>query len=215
MLTKNQLSTLQKRLKATFAAHHFLFKSENIEDIAELLNLSVTQVESIINSPYFEQALYVWGKPFEIGDLKIAKLLWETLIENDEHVFSVEYPEEPFVFDEEQEPRRPILPNTFVATRLSDDQIRERLAEYQEFEGEIVRYDDFEIRGYHFWVYANFSDSIFSSVYAKMNVTTHLVVDVDDDVYLVAITDGKLTLTQDATNDDIILATDERLRVCL
>ncbi|MDE0636672.1 MAG: hypothetical protein OXI43_12605 [Candidatus Poribacteria bacterium] len=53
--------TLTKRLKTIFAAHHYVLVSDNITDIAAVLNLSIEQVESLMRSPYWRESLNYWG----------------------------------------------------------------------------------------------------------------------------------------------------------
>ena len=208
--------TLTKRIKTMFGAHHYVYISDDAADIAAITNLSTEEIEALMRSPYWRDALDYWGFRPELGDLKLAQQLWTELVENASDLFphEVDYSHE--LPGDLVDENRPInyLPDTFVSKGLSRNQIREKIAEYSEFHGEPVKYDGFEIRGHHFWIYANYPDGIFSSAFARVNVAKNLVVDVDDTVYLVAIIDGQLQLTQ-TVSDDVVTADDKRLRVCL
>ena len=93
---------------------------------------------------------------------------------------------------------------------LSDADIRERLAE----DGNPARYEGQEIRGYHYFAYSNEAEGLYSKVLAKVNVVGDLVIDFGDEMCLVCIRHGRLTLTSQVC-DDVANISDERLLVCL
>ena len=77
-----------------------------------------------------------------------------------------------------------------------------------------VRYENQHLRGYHWWLYPNYDDGIYSKVYARVNVFGDLVCGTGGATRLVCIEGGRLTLSQ-SVSDDAVSASDERLLVCL
>ena len=77
-----------------------------------------------------------------------------------------------------------------------------------------VRYVNQYLRGYHWWLFPNYIDGIYSKVYARVNVFGDLVVGRGEATRLVCIENGRLTLSQ-SISDDAVSASDDRLLVCL
>ena len=77
-----------------------------------------------------------------------------------------------------------------------------------------VRYENQYLSGYHWWLFPNYVDGVFSKVYARKNVVGDLVVGRGEATRLVCISNGRLTLSQ-WVSDDAVSASDERLLVCL
>ena len=77
-----------------------------------------------------------------------------------------------------------------------------------------VQYENQYLRGYHWWIYPNYVDGIFSKVYARMNIFGDLVVGRGVRTRLVCIENGRLTLRQ-WVSDNAVSASDARLLVCL
>lgn len=73
MLSKK---TLTKCLKTIWAAHHFVYNSKNVADIAAVFNISPERVVKLMNSPYWDQALHFWNYTPPTGDLNLAQKLW-------------------------------------------------------------------------------------------------------------------------------------------
>ena len=94
MLSKK---TLTKCLKTIWGAHHFVFNSKDVADIAAVLNVSPERVVKLMNSPYWDQALHFWNYIPPAGDLNLAQKLWTELVENGGHINInlVEYPDKP------------------------------------------------------------------------------------------------------------------------
>ena len=93
--------------------------------------------------------------------------------------------------------------------------MRARITEEREFEGEPVRYDGQDLENaYHYWIFPNQPEGLYSKVLARANVVGDLVVGSGDDTCLVIIRHGRLTLTRQAAND-VANVFDERLLVCL
>ena len=70
------------------------------------------------------------------------------------------------------------------------------------------------LRGYHWWLYPNYDDGIYSKVYARVDSVGDLVVGTGERTRLVCIIDGKLVLRQ-RVPDSVVSASDARLLVCL
>ena len=67
---------------------------------------------------------------------------------------------------------------------------------------------------YHWWVYPNYADGIYSTVLARVNVVGDLVIGTGEEMCLVCIRHSRLTITRQVA-DDVVSASDERLLVCL
>ena len=64
-----------------------------------------------------------------------------------------------------------IQSHLFCVDNLCDDEIRARLAEERQFESNPVRYEGQALENaYHWWVYPNYDDGIYSTVLARVNV---------------------------------------------
>ncbi len=77
-----------------------------------------------------------------------------------------------------------------------------------------VRYENQYLRGYHWWLFPNFDEGVFSKVYARINIAGDLVVGTGGGTRLVCISNGRLVLSQWVSND-VVSASDDRLLVCL
>ena len=205
--------TLTKCLKTIWGAHHFVHISKDVADIAAVLNTSPEKVVKMMRSPYWDEALHYWNYTPPLGDLNLAQKLWTELVENGEHLNPVEYPDKPIKAPQaEGDPALyPLIhAHLFCVDNLSDADIRERLAE----DGNPVRYEGQQIRGYHWFVYPNEAEGLYSKVLARVNVAGDLVIDFGDEMCLVCIRHGRLTLTSQVC-DDVANISDERLLVCL
>ena len=52
---------LTKHLKTLWGAHHFVFKSKDVADIAAVLNLSPENVAKLMQSHNWDEALLYWN----------------------------------------------------------------------------------------------------------------------------------------------------------
>ena len=213
--------SLTKLLKTIWGAHHFVFFSRETADIASVVNLSPQRLEKLMETPYWKEALQYWsGNPRfgeeNVGDLKFAERLWTEMVEKGEHINLVDYPDKAF----QSPPDNPdvfalLNSHLFCVDNLCDDEIRARLAEERQFESNPVRYEGQALENaYHWWVYPNYDDGIYSTVLARANVVGHLVVGTGDETSLVIIRHGRLTLTRQVS-DDVVSTSDKRLLVCL
>ena len=99
----------------------------------------------------------------------------------------------------------------FCIDNLSDDKIRERIAK----EREPVRYEGQELGNfYRWWAYPNYAEGIYSKVFARANIAGDLVIGDGENICLVCILHGRLTLTRQVSNGTVNVY-DERLLVCL
>ncbi len=208
--------TLTKRLKTMFGAHHFVFSSQEVADISAVVNLSPEHLQKLMRSPYWDEALAYWGYTPPIGDLKIVEDLWAELIENGEDLNPVEYPEEMIgVPSGNHDVYALINSHLFCVDNLSDEEIRKRLAEEGKFESPPVKFEGQPLENtYHWWIYPNYDDGIYSKTLARPNITGDLVVGRDDETALVCIKHGRFSLTRTVSND-IANISDDRLFVCL
>ena len=208
---------LTKLLKTIWGAHHFVFFSRDIADISAVVNLSPQRLEKLMKSPNWEEALHYWkGNSPSVGDLSLAERLWTEMIEKGEHINLVDYPDKAI----KSPPDNPdvyalIQSHLFCVDGLCDDEIRARLTEEREHEGNPVRYEGQALESpYHWWLYPNYADGIYSKVFARANIVGDLVIGTGDDTSLVCIRHGRLTLTRQVS-DDVVSVSDDRLLVCL
>ena len=68
--------------------------------------------------------------------------------------------------------------------------------------------------GYHDFAYPNEAEGLYSKALARVNVAGDLVIDFGDEICLVCIRHGRLTLTSQVC-DDVVSVSDKRLLVCL
>ena len=211
---------LTQNLKMLFAAHHFIFKSKDPKVIADVLNLKHSKIQHWMQSYEWIEAVSYWrGNPApKQGDLQDAEKLWTQMIENGEDLLplDIEYPEKPFKSKQGDEPFYPLIQShLFCVDGLCDDQIRTRLTEERQFESNPMRYEGQALESpYHWWLYPNYDDGVYSKVFARVNVVGDLVIGTGEDTSLVCIRHGRLTLTRQVS-DDVVLVSDKRLLVCL
>ena len=209
--------TLVRNFKILFAAHHYAYISKDTDEIASVVNVSRRNIQSLIETPEFLDALSFWSCKENVGDFDFAERVWTEMIQNSEHLTLVEYPDKPFRHTlSNTEVFQLIESHLFCADNLSDDEIRQYLADERKFESEPVRYEGqaLENRNY-FWIYPNYDEGIYSRVFARVNVVGDLVIRFADETYLVCIRHGRLTLTRKSTADDVVNVYDKRLLVCL
>ena len=131
--------TFIKNLKMLFAAHHYVFNSQEIADIAVVINLSPKRVEKLMQADEWAEAVAYWkGNPVgKEGDLGLAEKLWAYMVENGEHTNLVEYPDTPFSAPKgagDPDVYALIQSHLFCVDNLCDDEIRSRIAEERKFE---------------------------------------------------------------------------------
>ncbi|RKU21012.1 hypothetical protein C6499_22600 [Candidatus Poribacteria bacterium] len=101
-----------------------------------------------------------------------------------------------------------------VSVGLQPSQVHARLTAEQQRGFRPVRYENQYLRGYHWWIFPNYVDNIYSKVYARLNIFGDLVVGRGAWTRLVCIKNGRLTLSP-FISEDVVSASDERLLVCL
>ena len=207
-----------QNLKMLFAAHHFVYKSQDIHEIASVVNTKADMVEEWMQSFDWLEALGYWGNRPKAGDLRAAERCWTDMIENSEDLFPVSYPDKPMNLSYTQntlDVSALIKSHLFCVDNLCDDEMRARLAEEPEFESNPVRYEGQALENpYHWWIYPNYADGIYSKVLTRINVVDNLVIGTGGETCLVCIRHGRLTITRQIA-DDVVFASDERLVVCL
>jgi len=111
--------------------------------------------------------------------------------------------------------RFPVLSiSTCISEELHVSQIHVRIKAERQRGFRPVRYENQYLRGYHWWLFPNYLDGIYSKVYARINVVGDLVVGRGAWTRFVCIENGRLTLSP-SISDDAVSASDDRLLVCL
>ena len=209
---------LTQNLKLLWATYHFAFKSKDPKAIASVVDVNIHKLHQWMQTDAWLDALDFWGQKPKVGDLNVAGKLWTELIENNEHLSFIDSPDKPIGFKQSEDALKALAlihAHLFCIDGLCDQQIHARLAEEREFEGEPVRYEGQALgNSYHYWLYPNYDDGLYSKMLARVNAAADLVVGTGEDTSLVMIRYGRLTLTRQVC-DDVVSIFDERLLVCL
>ena len=210
--------TLTKCLKTIWGAHHFVYGSKDVADIAAVINVSPEKVVKMMQSRNWDEALLYWNYTPPLGDLNLAQRLWTELVEKDEHINLVEYPEKPrnLKYSEAVLAVDALIhSHLFCIDNLTEDEIQERLANENNDGMKPVRYNGQDLENaYHYWVFPNEPEGLYSKVLARTNVAGDLVIDFGGEPCLIIIRHGRLTITRQAC-DDVVSVSDKRLLVCL
>ena len=210
---------LTHHLKLLFAAHHFVFNSKDPKAIADVLCVKKTKIQYWMQSYEWTEAVSFWtGNPSTAGDLNLAERLWTEMIKNNEHLVPVDYPDVPKNIKHAQElmdASTLIRSHLFCVDNLTEDEIQDRLANEDNDGMKPVCYEGEDLENaYHWWVYPNEPEGIYSKCLARANVAGDLVIDFAGEVCLVVIRHGRLTLTRQIA-DDVVSIFDKRILVCL
>ena len=223
--------TFTQNMKMLFAAHHYVYHSKDLKEIANVVNVKSKKLESWTQTDEWLDCLAYWGTVPKLGDFGRARYVWSQIVAFDEHVFPSEFPDtlystgrtvsEPLAESLknnalEMRQYRPdiLIAKPFIVEGLCDEQIRDRIAEERTFGYTPVEYEGQRLQGYYWWLYPNFDAGIFSKVFAKANLFGDIVVGADENTHLVCIVDGRLTLSP-SISDDVVSVSDTRLLVCL
>ena len=209
--------TLTKCLKTLWGAHHFVYGSQDVADIAAVINVFPENVVKLMQSRNWDEALQFWNYTLPIGNLNIIERVWTEMIEKGEHIHLVEYPDKPIKSPPGDPDMLALLDShLFCAYHLSDDEIRARLAEKRKLESEPVQYDGqhLPIPIYCWWIFPNYEDGIYSRVLARANMFGDLLIGRGEETCLVIIRHGRLSITRQVS-DDVANVHDKRLLVCL
>ena len=211
---------LTHNLKLLFAAHHYVFNSKDPKDIAKVLKVKKSKVQYWMQSYEWLEAVSYWSgsRPNDGGDLAFAEQVWTEMIEKYDDLSAIDFPNKPFKIPHTGDPTLYALiqSHLFCVDNLCDAQIYARLAEEREYEGEPVRYEGEPRLGnlYHWWLFPNWDEGVFSKARARINAAGDLVIGSGEDTCLVIIRHGRLTITNQPA-DDVANVHDERLLVCL
>ena len=83
---------LKQIFKIFFAAHHFVYISKDIDEIARIVRVKKKTLEGWMTSPLWHEALEFWGySPPDLGDLRVAERVWKLMIECGHDLFPIEF----------------------------------------------------------------------------------------------------------------------------
>ena len=205
-------------LKMLFAAHHCVYKSKDIHEIASVVNIKVDMVEQWMQSFDWLEALGYWGTRPKAGDLRAAERCWTDMIENSEDLYPIDYPDVPKSLSHSQETLEVstlIKSHLFCVDNLTEDEIQERLANEDNDGMKPAPYREQDLENaYYWWIFPNVSEGLYSKVLARANVVGDLVIDFAGETCLACIRYGRFTLTRQIA-DDVASIHDNRLLVCL
>ena len=210
---------LTYHLKLLFAAHHFVFNSKDPKAIADVLCVKKRKVQSWMQSYEWIEAVSYWtGTPPTEGDLNLAERRWTEMIENNEHLVPVDYPDVPDNLPHSQhrlEVSALIKSHLFCVDNLTEDEVQECLVHEDNDGMKPVCYERQDLENaYYWWIFPNEPEGIYSKCLARANVAGDLVIGSGEDTCLVIIRHGRLTLTRHIA-DDAANVSDNRLLVCL
>lgn len=122
---------LTHHLKMLFAAHHFVFNSKDPKNIADVLKVKKKKIQHWMQSHEWIEAVTYWtGTSPTEGDLNLAERHWKEMIENNEHLVPVNYPDIPANLAQSQhtlEVSALIKSHLFCVDNLTKDEIQECL----------------------------------------------------------------------------------------
>ena len=210
---------LTHNLKLLFAAHHFVFNSKDPKAIADVLCVKKSKIQYWMQSYEWTEAVSYWTVPPPTeGDLNLAERRRKEMIENNEHLVPVDYPDVPENLAQSQhslEVSALIKSHLFCVDNLTEDKIQERLANEDANGMRPARYDGQDLEGvYHWWIFPNEPEGLYSKCLARANVAGDLVVDFAGEICLICIRYGRFTITRQIT-DDVVSIFDDRILVCL
>ena len=207
-----------KRMKLQWATYYYTHVSQDLAEIARVINVEPHHLKGLMSHPSWDESLAYWHELSLKKSLKFTEKLWVDMVDKDEHINPIEYPEQPINAPQgEGDPAvYPLIQShLFCVDNLTDSQMLERISEVVKYDGEPVRYEGQPLENpYHFWVYPNWTDGIFSTAFARANIFGDLVVSQLDHTCLVCIRHGRLSLTRQVSND-VVSVNDRRLLVCL
>ena len=210
---------LTHHLKLLFAAHHFVFNSKDPKAIADVLCVKKSKIQYWMKSYEWTEAVLYWtGTPPAEGDLNLAERRWTEMIENNEHLVPVDYPDIPANLAQSQhtlEVSALIKSHLFCVDNLTKDEVQDRLVNEDNDGMKPVCYEGQDLENaYHWWIFPNEPEGLYSSCLARANVAGDLVIDFAAEICIVIIRHGRLTLTRQIA-DDTANISDNRLLVCL
>ena len=85
---------LKKLFKIFFAAHHFVYISKDIEEIARIVRVKKKTLEDWMTTPSWNEALEFWGYSPDLGDLRVAERIWKLMIEYGHDLFPIDFPDD-------------------------------------------------------------------------------------------------------------------------
>ncbi|MXV76289.1 hypothetical protein F4Z99_18700 [Candidatus Poribacteria bacterium] len=196
-----------------------VFNSKDLKVIADVLCVKKSKFQYWVQSHEWTKVVSYWaGTPPTEGNLNLVKRRWTELVENNEDLFSINYPDMPENIKhapEFMDLSTLIRTHLFCIDNLCDDEIRAHLAEEREFGLLPVQYEGHKIGSrYHWWIYPNYDEGLYSKILARINFVEDLVIGSGEETCLVIIRHGRLTIARKYA-DDVASAYDKRLLVCL
>ena len=85
---------LKKLIKLLFAAHHYIYISKDVDEIARIIRVKKKTLEDWMTSPAWSEALMLWGYSPDLGDLRVAENVWKLMIESGHHLKPIDFPDD-------------------------------------------------------------------------------------------------------------------------
>ena len=209
---------LTQNLKMLWATYHFAFRSKDPKVIADVIHVNSYKLHRWMKTDEWVECLNFWGQEPKIGDLNLAERLWTEMIEKNEDLFPINYPDVPESLSQSQhtlEVSTLIKSHLFCVDNLTENEIQDRLANENSDGMKPVCYEGQDLESaYHWWIFPNESEGVYSKCLARANVAGDLVIGGGEDTCFVIIRYGRLTITRQVS-DDVVSVYDARLFVCL
>ena len=84
---------LIENLKILFAAHHFVYISKDVDEIATIVRVKRKKLEGWMTSSAWGDALSLWRYTLH-GDFSVIERIWTVMIENGQDLFPIEFPDD-------------------------------------------------------------------------------------------------------------------------
>ena len=85
---------LKKLIKILFAAHHYIYISKDVDEIARIVRVKKKTLEGWMTSPVWYEALTLWGYSPDLGDLRVAEHVWKLMIESGHDLSPIDFPDD-------------------------------------------------------------------------------------------------------------------------
>ena len=84
---------LIENLKILFAAHHFVYISQDVDEIAKIVRVKRKKLDKWMTSSAWADALSLWGYTLH-GDFDVIQRIWTVMIENGHDLFPIDFPDD-------------------------------------------------------------------------------------------------------------------------
>ena len=84
---------LIENLKILFAAHHYVYISKDLDEIARIVRVKRKKLDIWMTTSAWGDALRLWGY-IQNGDFAVIERIWTVMIQNGDDLFPIEFPDD-------------------------------------------------------------------------------------------------------------------------